>query len=199
MCPRLRRKSRRGQAGLPEETAHKPAVNSPAVSLAQARSRRPHSGSLANFEEETGIHVTEINFEDEEEMPGAVQPDLSAFDLVVASDDTAREMREAKMLAPLDLAKIPNLKYIDKKYLNMPCDPEQKYSVPYMTGTTGMIVNTRYIQEETDSWKVLFDPRYKGKPAMLNNQWEVVGAACKLLGYALNTTAAEELEYIIPK
>ena len=152
------------------------------------------SDTLANFEKETGIHVTEINFKDEDEMLGAVQSDLSAYDLVVTSDETVWEMREAKMLAPLDLSKIPNLKYIDKKYRNMPYDPEQRYSVPYMTGTTGIVVNTKYIQQETDSWKVLFDPRYRGKLAMLNNQWEVIGTACKLLGYALNTTDLEELD-----
>jgi len=66
------------------------------------------SKTLENFEKETGIHVQEINFQDEEEMLGAVQSDLKAYDLVVASDDLVRQMQEAKILAQLDFSKIPN-------------------------------------------------------------------------------------------
>ena len=50
------------------------------------------SETLENFKEETGIHVKEVNFEDEEEMLGAVQSDLSAFDEMEVSDDMVREM-----------------------------------------------------------------------------------------------------------
>jgi spermidine/putrescine transport system substrate-binding protein len=150
------------------------------------------SKTLENFEKETGIHVKEIFFEDEEVMLGAVQSDLSAYDLVVASDDLIREMREGKTLSPLDYSKIPNAKYIGQKYRNMPCDPELKYSVPYLWGTSGMVVNTKYIKEDTDSWKVLFDKRYKGRIAMLNNSWEVTAAASKLLGYSINKKSPTE-------
>ena len=134
------------------------------------------SKTLENFEKETGIHVQEINFQDEEEMLGAIQSDLKAYDLIVASDDLIREMQKAKILALLDFSKIPNFKYISKQHINRSCDPEQKYSIPYLFGTTGMVVNTKYIKEDTDSWQVLFDKRYKGKIAMLNNSFEAMSA-----------------------
>lgn len=156
------------------------------------------SKTLENFEKETGIHVQEINFQDEEEMLGAIQSDLKAYDLIVASDDLIREMQEAKILAQLDFSKIPNFKYISKQYINRPCDPEQKYSVPYLFGTTGMVVNTKYIKEDTDSWQVLFDKRYKGKIAMLNNSFEVMSAASKLLGYSINDTSNEKFTKMKP-
>ncbi len=152
------------------------------------------SKTLKNFEKETGIHVNEITFQDEEEMLGAVQSDLSAYDLVVCSDDSIREMREVKLLAPLDYSKIPNFKYIKKQYRNMTRpDPEQKYTVPYLCGSTGMVVNKKYIKEDTDSWKVLFDKRYMEKLAMLNNAFEVAAVALKLSGYSLNSINPQEL------
>ena len=157
------------------------------------------SKTLENFEKETGIHVKEINFQDEEEMLGAVQSDLKAYDLVVASDDLIREMQEAKILAPLDFSKIPNFKYINKQYINRPVDPGQKYSIPYLFGTTGMVVNTKYIKDDTDSWQVLFDKRYKGKIAMLNNSFEVMSAASKLLGHSINDTSTEKFTKMKPK
>jgi len=126
-------------------------------------------------------------------MLGSVQSDLAAYDLVVASGDLIREMRKGKILSQLDYLKIPNSKYISEQYRNMPCDPEQKYAVPYLMGTTGMVVNKKYIKENTDSWKVLFDKRYKDRLAMLNNNFEVAAVACKLIGFSINTNNREEL------
>jgi spermidine/putrescine-binding protein len=151
---------------------------------------------LKNFKKETGIRVTEIYFDDEEEMLGSVQSDLAAYDLVVTSDDTIREMREAKMLSQLDMTQIPNIKNVDEKYLNTAWDPEQIYSIPYMWGTTGMVVNKKYIKEDWDSWSVLFDQRYKGKIAMLNNPFEVTAAVCKMLGLSINTTDPNDFEQV---
>jgi len=151
------------------------------------------SNTLANFEKETGIHVKENHFKDEEEMLGAVQSDLSAYDLVVASDDLIREMREGKILSQIDYSKIPNAQYISKQYRNMPCDPEEKFTVPYLIGTTGLVVNKKYITEDTDSWRVLFEKRYHGRLAMLNNSFEVTAVACKFLGFSINTENREEL------
>jgi spermidine/putrescine transport system substrate-binding protein len=151
------------------------------------------SKTLQNFEKETGIHVQEIFFQDEEEMLGAIQSDLKAYDLIVCSGDLVREMQEAKILGQLDLSKIPNFKYISKQYINRPFDPEQKYSIPYLFGTTGMVVNTKYIKENTDSWQVLYDKRYKGKIAMLNNSFEVMAVASKTLGYSINDTSNEKI------
>ena len=156
------------------------------------------SKTLENFEKETGIHVQEVNYEDEEEMLGAVQSDQKSYDLIVASDDLIREMHESKLLAQLDYSKIPNFKHISKQYINGPADTERKYSVPYLFGTTGMVVNTKYIKENTDSWQVLFDKRYRGKLAMLNNSFEVSCAASKLLGYSINDTSNEKFAKMTP-
>ena len=156
------------------------------------------SKTLENFEKETGIHVQELFYQDEEEMLGAVQSDLKAYDLVVCSGDLVREMQSAKIFAQLDFSKIPNFKYISKQYTNKSSDPEQKYSIPYLWGTTGMVVNTKYIKEEADSWQVLFNKRYKGKIAMLNDPFEVMAVASKLLGYSINDTSNEHFSKMKP-
>jgi spermidine/putrescine transport system substrate-binding protein len=61
-----------------------------------------------------------------------------------------------------------------------------------------MVVNTKYIKEDTDSWQVLFDKRYKGKIAVLNNSFEVMAVASKLLGYSINDTSNEKLSKMKP-
>lgn len=151
------------------------------------------SETIAGFEKETGIHVKEVFFQNEEETLGAVQSEPGAYDLVVTSDDMVREMREARLLSKLEVSKIPNLKHINKKYLNLPHDPEQKYSVPYLWGTTGLAVNKKYITENSDSLKVLFDERYKGKIAVLSDGFEVIGNALKVMGLSINEADPEKL------
>jgi len=150
------------------------------------------SHTLENFHKATGIRVKEVNFKDEEEMLGAMQADLSAYDLVVASGDLIREMQAAKIISPIDHAKIPNYRYIDPAFTRMPFDPGNRYSVPYLFGTTGLLINKKFVQKNTDSLKVLFDPQYKGRLAMLNNAYEMAGAAAKLLGYPLNITESNQ-------
>lgn len=152
--------------------------------------------TLKNFEAETGIKVQELYFDDEEEIMGAIISNPSAYDLVVTSGDNLRAMREAKMLAEIDYSKIENFNNIDDAYRNMFFDPEQKHSVPYLIGTTGVVINTKYIPEDTTSWAVLYDENYKGKIGMLNNVYEVIATAAKQLGYSINSTDKKELEEI---
>jgi len=152
--------------------------------------------TLKNFEAETGIKVKEVYFDDEEEIMGAIISNPSEYDLVVTSGDHLRAMREAKMLAEIDYTKIENFKYIRDEYRNMVFDPQQKYSVPYLLGTTGVVINTKYIPEDTASWAVLYDEKYKGRIGMLNNVYEVAATAAKQLGYSINATEKNELENI---
>jgi len=151
------------------------------------------SKTLAGFEKSTGIHVTEVTFSVEEEMLGEVQTNLSAYDVVVASDDTVREMIEAKLLAPIDTSKLKHFSNIGPKYRNPPCDPQQQYTVPYLIGSTGMLINKKYIKDNVDSWQVLWDARYADKIAMLDDPFDVIAVACKLLGHSINTEKPDEL------
>lgn len=151
------------------------------------------SKTLAGFEKSTGIHVTEVTFSVEEEMLGEVQTNLSAYDVVVASDDTVREMIEAKLLARIDTSKLKHFSNIAPKYRNPPCDPQQQYTVPYLMGSTGMLVNKKYIKDNVDSWQILWDSRYAGKIAMLDDPFDVIAVACQLLGYSINTVKPDEL------
>ena len=96
-------------------------------------------------------------------------------------------------LKPLDKAKLPNLKNIDPTYLNTPFDPGNKYSVPYAMSTTIIGYNDVKMKElglPTDTWAVIFDPKYlekvKGRVTVLDSANELFAAALKYLGYSAN-------------
>lgn len=152
------------------------------------------SKTLENFKNETGIEVKIDYFEDEEEMFAVLRSDLSKYDLVVASDDLIREMILTKILSKIDKVRIEKLKNIDKRYLNLDFDPDNNYSVPYLWGTTGILVNRKYIHEDLNSWKVLFNPRYKNRVSMLNNSYAVYSAAFKVLGLNINPESKEAID-----
>ena len=150
--------------------------------------------TLEDFEKEFGVKVNFETYEDEEIMVSAVTSDPSKYDVIIASDDLIRTMGEKRLLAQIDIENIPNFKNIGDEFKNPSYDPGNKYSIPYLQWTTGIAVNRKYIEETEDSWSILWNPKYKGKIAMLNNAYEVIGAALKYLGYPLCSTDPVQLE-----
>jgi spermidine/putrescine-binding protein len=100
------------------------------------------------------------------------------------------------MLLELNFDNIPNYQYVDETFKNLPCDPENKYSVPYTWGTVGIIYNTKYVDEvDLVGWELLWNEKYKDKILMFDNSRDAFGIAQYLLGYSVNTTDQKELEH----
>lgn len=150
--------------------------------------------TLSDFEKEYGIKVNLQIFEDEEEMISELQSHPEKHDIVIASDETVRELINMRLLAEMNLVNIPNTKNIEERFKNPSYDPRHKHSIPYLWGTTGIAINRNFVNENVDSWSILWDPKYKSKIAMLNNPDEVIGAALKYLGYSVNTNDSTQLE-----
>lgn len=149
---------------------------------------------ISQFEEEFNVKVNYDTYGSNEELLAKLMTGVSGYDIIVPSDYMIEIMIAEGLLAPLDHNNIPNLKNIDPRFLNLPFDPGNRYSIPYMWGTVGIGVNTAHVTEEIDSWEALFDPKYQGRIVMLNDMRETFGVALKLLGYSLNTTDPAELE-----
>ncbi|MBS3947342.1 MAG: spermidine/putrescine ABC transporter substrate-binding protein [Dethiobacter sp.] len=149
---------------------------------------------IRDFEREFGVKVNYDTYASNEELLAKLMTGVGGYDVIVPSDYMVEIMIKEGLLAPLDLNNIPNLKNIDERFLDLPFDPGNLYTVPYMWGTVGIGVNTRYIQEDVSSWRALFDPSYQGRITMLNDKRETFGVALKLLGHSINTTDPEILE-----
>lgn len=149
--------------------------------------------TLADFEEEFGINVYLDTFEDEAELLSVISSDPSSYDVFIGSDSLIGEMKELRLLAKLDHDNIPNLANIDPKFLDLPDDPGNEYSVPYDWGTTGVMYNKKCIEPEEESWSVLRDPRVAGKVAMDSDPSVVIGSTLQSLGYSLNSGDRQQL------
>lgn len=150
---------------------------------------------IDEFEKETGITVVYETFDSNEAMMTKIQQGGTSYDVAVPSEYTIEKMKEEDLLLPIDHSKIPNLKNIDSRFMDLPFDPENKYSVPYFWGTVGIVYNTKQIDGiEFDSWEDLWDPSLKNKIALIDGAREIVGMGLNSLHYSLNDTDPEHLQ-----
>ena len=150
---------------------------------------------LVIFTERTGITVIYDMYDSNESMFARLQAGgEGSFDVVFPSDYMIERMIGLGMLYELNLDNIPNFQYIDERFKDLPYDPGNRYSVPYMWGTVGILYNTTMVGDTViDSWDVLWDPQFAGNIFMYNSMRDSFAVAFKRLGYSLNSTDPDEL------
>lgn len=153
---------------------------------------------LDGFTKETGIKVNYETFASGEEMLAKLLAGGTRYDLIQPPDYIAEALIKNKLLVPLDYKKLPNFKNILPEFTKMPHDPEQKFTIPYMAGTVGIVVNTEKIKEPVKGYKDLFSGKYKDRIVVLDDGRELVVAALYTLGIGLNDITPANLEKARP-
>lgn len=106
------------------------------------------------------------------------------------------EMIGLGVLAELDTVQLPNIIHLDDKFKNPAFDPGNKYSIPYLWGTTGVGWNSAKVTDPIKSCADVLEPekvrRWEEGGAktgtMFEEMREPIGAGLKYLGYSLNHT-----------
>ena len=98
------------------------------------------------------------------------------------------------LIQPLHMAYLPNFRTLAERFQKPLYDnPDEnggkKYSIPYDWGTTGIGVRIDMIKEPITKWADLWNPNYKGRINMLNDQRELLMSALIMLGCKENCTA----------
>src|SRR5438105_3805903 len=99
------------------------------------------------FTNETGVKVNYETYASNEEMLSKLFAGASNYDVIQPSEYTVEALIRLKKLAAIDWAKVPNIKNIDPAYLHLGHDPQQQFSIPWMTGTVGIVVNTDRVKD----------------------------------------------------
>jgi putrescine transport system substrate-binding protein len=131
----------------------------------------------------------------------------SGYDVIVpTAEPTLSRLIQAKVVAPLDKSKIPNLKNVDPKVLKLVenSDPGNQYSVPYLGGTVGLGLNIEKIKAVApdaplDSWSLIFDPEVAKKVSacgitIMDSAIDVMPTVLSYLGLDPNTEKRDDLE-----
>lgn len=150
--------------------------------------------TIKEFEKKYGIKVNVETFDDMETMYQKISKGGVKYDVILVSDALMPRMIKKGFIQELNKDNIPNISQMDKDYLNLQIDPGNKYSVPYMFGTVGLIYNKDVVKEKVDSWDILWDEKYKDKVFMFDTYRDTMGAALKKLGYSLNSKNPKEIE-----
>ncbi|SBV36315.1 putrescine transporter subunit: periplasmic-binding component of ABC superfamily [uncultured Stenotrophomonas sp.] len=128
--------------------------------------------TIPGFEQATGIKVTYDVFDSDEMVETKLLTGDSGYDIVVPTLNFFGRQIQAGVFLPLDKSRIPNLANLDAGVMARIAgqDPENKYGVPYMMGTTGIGYNVAKLKERfggsTDiasSWDLVFKPENIGK------------------------------------
>ncbi|MDR8013264.1 polyamine ABC transporter substrate-binding protein [Ectopseudomonas guguanensis] len=163
--------------------------------------------TLANFEKETGIKVVYDVFDSNEVLEAKLLAGSSGYDVVVPSNPFLAKQIKAGVFQKLDKSKLPNWSNLDKDLLHAlePSDPGNQYSIPYMWGTIGIGYNVEKVKAvlgedaPVDSWDLVFKPENMEKlkscgVSFLDSPTEILPAALHYLGYAPDSSKADELK-----
>ena len=150
---------------------------------------------LEAFEKEyPHIKVNYETYTTNEDMYVKIKTGGSAYDVAFPSDYMIKRMIDEGLVKEINMDNIPNYKYIDDQFKNLSYDPDNKYSVPYLWGTVGILYNKTMVTEPVDSWSILWDEKYKKQIIMSDSERDSIGVTLKMLGYSMNTKNIDELE-----
>jgi spermidine/putrescine transport system substrate-binding protein len=149
---------------------------------------------IAAFEAETGIKVTFDTFDSNETMISKLAAGNSGYDIVEPSQYAVQILVGQGLVQPIDYSKVEGKDNLRAKFINPSYDPENKYSLPWVWGTTGLLYNQACTGEEITSWSSLFDEKYKGKINMLDNMLAAYIPALQVNGLSATTTTEADVE-----
>ena len=150
---------------------------------------------ITAFEAKHGSKVKQIFFESDDARDQILlQTKGKGFDLIMGNGAVINSYRKNGWLQPVPVSKIPNLKYIEKRWVNA-FEASKDYGVPYLWGTLGIAYRKDLVSKPITSWKQIFSPEkdLQGKILMVKSSRDLIGMALKSLGYSCNSENADEL------
>ncbi|MEX1141247.1 MAG: spermidine/putrescine ABC transporter substrate-binding protein [Thermoleophilaceae bacterium] len=147
------------------------------------------NGTVAEFQDETGVNVDyneDIN--DNVDFFGRLRPQLEqgqsgGRDIFIVTDWMAKQMHDLGYLQEIDHDDLGTVFDNMLPSLREPSfDPERKFSVPWQSGMTGIMVNTRLAPDLRSVNDMLDDDRYSGRITMLTELRDTVPLVLKADG-----------------
>jgi spermidine/putrescine transport system substrate-binding protein len=150
--------------------------------------------TLPGFKTATGIDVTYDNFSTNDEMEAKIASGSAGYDLVVPSDNFLRRFLRSGLLQPLDHSSLPNLKNLEKRFVEADYDAGNRYSVPWAWGTTGLAYSKSQIGGEVTGFSAYDLPNAQGRSTILDEARDGMALGLLKLGHDPNTTDAKQLD-----
>lgn len=143
--------------------------------------------ALKAFTQATGITVRHDYYNSEPEMLTKLQTNPGAYDVVLINSARTQQAQSAGLLAPIDLAGIPNVKDLALGLKNSPAlaADGKVYGVSWVWGINALAVRQGKVVG-ADSFAVFLDPKYAGRLALLDDTATAFGVGALLTGQDIN-------------
>ncbi len=146
--------------------------------------------TISDFEALCGVSVTYDVYDSNEAMIARLRQGNPGYDVAFPGDYAVSIMIRDGLIQPFDVTELPNYENIAERWLGLPFDPDNEYSVPYLWGTFGVAYNVNTVEEIT-SWQQVFD--HSGAVAWIDDSRSTISIALRLLDYDPNSTDADEI------
>ncbi|WP_221028977.1 ABC transporter substrate-binding protein [Actomonas aquatica] len=152
-------------------------------------------GLVEEFAAANDCEVIVDVYDSNEVMHAKLKGGATGYDLVFPSSYVVGMMADEGLLQKINHDNIPNLKNLDPIFVgNVSIDKKMEWSVPYMTGATGIAYRKDQIDDFDATWTMFGRSKLAGRMTLLDDYREVLGAALKVKGYSLNSIDAAEIE-----
>ncbi len=154
---------------------------------------------LDAFTRETKVKINYEVFNSTEEAVANIR-NGKIYDVAMIDGRFISLLTKENLLKRLNYENLLNFKNISPNFRDLAYDPDNRYSVPYSWGTTGLLINTGLEPVEVRSWADLWDERYAGRVAIsASYPREAFSMTLKSLGYSANSENPTEVDAALTK
>jgi spermidine/putrescine transport system substrate-binding protein len=139
---------------------------------------------IKKFEKAYDVKVTITEYDSNETALAKIQAGGSGFDIVVPAAYIVPAYIKAGLLMKSEPSQMSNFKNVKQEWVDVSWDPGRHYTVPYVWGTTGVMVNTKVYKGDLNTAAIIFDPppELKGKINVVPSMNEVIDMAINYVG-----------------
>ncbi len=151
---------------------------------------------IKKFEKEFNANIKEVYYESDDLRDDMLlETEARGYDLAIVDGSTIDTYVKAGWVEPLDMKLLPNVKYVDKKWLDS-FPGVNGNAAPYFWGTLGIAYRKDLVSKAPNSWLDLLKPDeyLRGKIGMMKCARDITGIALKALGHSLNSTDKQALK-----
>jgi spermidine/putrescine-binding protein len=141
------------------------------------------------------IKINHDEYSSNEEMLAKLTAGATTYDIIQPSNNFVGPLIRNGLIQKLDKGRLTVMGYFDPKYLGLPFDPNNDYTVPYEAGTDAIVYNSDVIKTPPISWADLWKSGCASKNMiMLDGAHDIIGATLLSLGYDVNSKDPKQLD-----
>jgi len=157
---------------------------------------------LKTFSAQTGMKVLADVYDSNDVMLAKLQAGGGgAYSIIYPSDYMVQKMVDKGLLAEINHDRLIGLENLFPRFHNPSYDPNNRYSIPFNWGTTGLLYNSEKLKDAPEDWEYLWQnqEQLNKRMTLLNDVREVMGAVLRMLGYSYNSQNEVEIKQAYEK